>query len=176
MNFQLAEGIQILSKTPGVISSLLSGLPEGWIKTNEGENTWSPYDIVGHLIHGEKTDWIPRAKIILSDQEDKTFVPFDRFAQFEESKGKSLETLLEEFRVLRAQNIQTLNALNIDEEKLAQKGMHPDFGEVSLRQLLSTWVVHDLSHIHQISRVMVKNLREEVGPWMEFISILKGAS
>jgi uncharacterized damage-inducible protein DinB len=173
MKFQLEDGIQILSKTPEVLVSLLSGLSDEWIRTNEGENTWSPYDIVGHLIHGEKTDWIPRAKIILSDQENKTFIPFDRFAQLKDSQGNTLSALLDEFRRLRAQNISTLEAMELTGEKLNRKGMHPDLGEVSLTELLATWVAHDLSHINQMTRVMARNYSSEAGPWKAYISILR---
>lgn len=173
MNFKLKQSIQILSRTPSVIETLLTGLPDEWIFNNEGPDTWSPFDIVGHLIHGEKTDWIPRARIILSDREDKTFIPFDRFAQFENSKGKSLEQLLKEFKELRKENIQALQALKIDQEKLNAKGIHPDFGAVTLKQLLATWTVHDLSHIHQMTRVLGKNYQTEAGPWKAFISILQ---
>ncbi len=173
MNFNLNQSIQILSGTPEVIKSLLTGLPDDWIHNNEGPDTWSPFDIVGHLIHGEKTDWIPRARIILSDLKDKTFVPFDRFAQFENSQGKTLDQLLSEFKQLRQENIRILETMQIDEEKLQMKGTHPDFGEVSLKQLLATWTVHDLSHIHQMTRVLGKNYRSEAGPWKAYISILQ---
>jgi hypothetical protein len=173
MKFQVDEGIQILSKTPSVLTLLLEDLPDTWVMTNEGDQTWSPYDIVGHLIHGEKTDWIPRAKIILGDQGDKTFISFDRFAQFENSKGKTLSELLEEFRGWRLQNIEVLKAMELNEEKLKRKGMHPDLGEVSLAELLATWVAHDLSHINQMTRVMARNYKGEVGPWRAYISILK---
>ncbi|MEM9078128.1 MAG: DinB family protein [Bacteroidota bacterium] len=173
MKFSLAESIEILTKTPLVISNLLQGLSESWVKTNEGEDTWSPYDVVGHLIHGEKTDWIPRAKVILSQNEDKTFESFDRFAQFQESLGKSLEQLLKEFSDLRSENIQTLKAMNINPEMLNEQGIHPEFGPVTLKQLLATWVVHDLGHIHQITRVMARNYKTEVGPWTRYLSVLQ---
>ena len=163
----------MLTRTPGVIEKLLSGLPEAWIKTNEGPDTWSPYDIVGHLIQGEKTDWIPRVQIILNDGEDKTFAPFDRFAQFEASKGKSLEQLLEEFAWLRKQNVKTLQSMQLHNQKLEKTGMHPDLGVVTLSQLLATWVAHDLSHINQMSRVMARFYKEEAGPWKAYISILQ---
>ncbi|MEM8848252.1 MAG: DinB family protein [Bacteroidota bacterium] len=173
MQFNLVESIEILSKTPEVISSLLRGLSEPWIKTNEGSDTWSPYDVVGHLIHGEKTDWIPRAMVILNQDEDKTFKPFDRFAQFEESQGKTLEELLNEFHELRTMNLEKLKGMNIDDQMLNQQGIHPEFGPVTLKQLLATWVVHDLGHIHQITRVMAKNYTVEVGPWTNYLSILQ---
>lgn len=152
---------------------MLEGLPEEWLNNNEGEDTWSPYDVVGHLVHGERTDWVGRMNIILSDAEDKTFKPFDRFAQFEDSKGKTITMLLNEFAELREQNLNTLQKKGITEEDFGRTGIHPAFGEVKLSQLLSTWVVHDLSHIAQISRVMAKQYKEAVGPWQEYLSILK---
>lgn len=173
MTFSLQKSIEILSKTPETLSTLLHDLSGEWLLNNEGENTWSPYDIVGHLIHGEKTDWIVRAKIILSDKEDKTFIPFDRFAQEQESKGKTIHELLAEFSKLRTQNIETLVKLQISENDLLKKGMHPELGEVNLKQLLSTWTVHDLGHIAQISRVMAKQYANEVGPWNAYLGILK---
>ncbi len=173
MEFNITESIQILTKTPSVISNLLKDLPETWIKTNEGVDTWSPYDVVGHLIHGEKTDWIPRALIILSENEDKAFVPFDRFAQLKNSRSRTLKQLLAEFEELRTENIQKLQALSIDEQTLERKGIHPEFGEVTLKQLLATWVVHDLGHINQITRVMAKNYKIEVGPWTKYLAILR---
>lgn len=173
MEFNLEESIQILSKTPSVISNLLKELPETWIKTNEGGDTWSPYDVVGHLIHGEKTDWIPRAMIILSKAKDKTFKPFDRFAQFENSRGKTLEQLLSEFSELRTENLQKLQNMNLNEQILKKQGIHPEFGTVTLKQLLSAWVVHDLGHIHQLTRVMAKNYKAEAGPWTKYLSVLQ---
>lgn len=173
MDFDIEKSIEILQKTPATIQSLVGGLSEEWLKGNEGENTWSPYDIVGHLIHGEKTDWMIRAKIILSDAADKTFKPFDRFAQVNASQGKTMEELVEEFSQRRAENLQELKSLQINDSMLAQQGRHPALGEVNLRQLLSTWVVHDLGHISQISRVMAKQYQHEVGPWKEYLGILK---
>lgn len=173
MKFNLNESIEILSRTPLVFRQLLSGLSKEWINNNEGRDTWSPYDIIGHLIHGEKTDWIPRAKIILSEQTNKTFEPFDRFAQFENSQGKSLEELLIAFETLRKANIEALKAMQLTDELLDQTGIHPDLGEATLRQLLATWTIHDLSHINQMTRVMMQNYKEEVGPWKAYISLLK---
>ncbi len=173
MHFSLAHAIEILSKTPATLSSLLAGLSEPWIKNNEGPETWSPYDVVGHLIHGERTDWIPRLKIILELGESRPFDPFDRFAQFEASKGKTLSELLDTFAMLRRQNLATLNQLNLTEEPFKLKGTHPDFGPVTLDRLLATWVVHDLDHISQIARVMAKQYADEVGPWVSYLSILK---
>ncbi len=173
MLFSLQHAIEILSRTPATLTSLLAGLSEPWIKNNEGSETWSPYDVVDHLIHGERTDWIPRLKIILELGESRPFDPFNRFAQFEASKGKSLNELLETFATLRRQNLATLKQLNLTEEHFKLKGTHPDFGPVTLGQLLATWVVHDLDHISQIARVMAKQYLDEVGPWMSYLSILK---
>ncbi len=172
MKFDLSAALEILERTPKVLETLLGGISDEWAQSNEGIETWSPYDIVGHFIHGEKTDWIPRMKIILKDIEDKQFAPFDRFAQFENSKGKSLNELLEEFKALRKENIKTLRLNHISSSQLIQTGIHPAFGEVNLSQLLSTWVVHDLNHISQITRVMAKQYSDEVGPWKEYLGIL----
>jgi len=173
MQLSLPQAIEILSKTPATLNTLLAGLSEPWIKNNEGPETWSPYDVVGHLIHGERTDWIPRLKIILELGESRPFDPFDRFAQFEASQGKSLSELLETFAALRRQNLATLKQLNLTEEHFKLKGTHPDFGSVTLGQLLATWVVHDLDHISQIVRVMAQQYLDEVGPWVSYLSILK---
>ncbi|WP_276372332.1 DinB family protein [Chryseolinea sp. H1M3-3] len=173
MNFSLEKSIQILERTPEVLYLMLSNLSDDWTTKNEGDGTWSVYDIIGHLIHGEKTDWMPRAEIILSENADKDFQPFDRFAQFEESKGQSLPQLLEEFKDLRKKNIDQLRSKKVTEPKFALTGIHPAFGEVTLSQLLSTWVVHDLNHIAQISRVMAKQYKTAVGPWVEYLGILK---
>ncbi|MEQ8523154.1 DinB family protein [Gracilimonas sp.] len=173
MKFNLEHSIEILQRTPAILNEMLSNLPSEWTSANEGPNIWSPFDVVGHLIHGEKTDWIPRMKIILSSQTDKTFQPFDRFAQFEESKGKSLEQLLEEFKNLRNANIEQLKNQKLGSGDFEKKGFHPDFGEVNLSQLLSSWVVHDLNHIAQISRVMANRYKSEVGPWVNYLGILK---
>ncbi|MBL7776093.1 MAG: DinB family protein, partial [Saprospiraceae bacterium] len=150
----------------------LDGLSDAWLFENEGPDTWSPFDIVGHLIHGEKTDWIPRMRIILSDGPDKTFTPFDRFAQFEASKGKTLRQLLGEFRDLRAANLNILRATPIGPDELAKTGIHPAFGPVTLEQLLATWTVHDLGHIAQVSRVLAKQYRSAVGPWEAYLPVL----
>lgn len=172
MNFTINKSIEILDRTPKVLTTLLLDLSPAWTSANEGGETWSAFDIVGHLIHGEKTDWIPRAKIILSNTEPKAFEPYDRFAQFEESKGKSLKDLLVEFDMLRKKNIDFLKSLNIKDEQLDEKGIHPAFGEVTLRQLLATWVAHDLNHIAQIARVMAKQYKENVGPWVAYLKVL----
>jgi DinB superfamily len=170
MLFNINESLKILERTPGILENLLTGLDEEWIFSNEGKDTWSPYDVIGHLIHGEKTDWIPRMKIILNE-ENKQFIPFDRFAQFENSKGKTMTELLGEFKRLRTENLRILGEISLTEEKLDRKGIHPEFGEVTLRQLLATWVVHDLGHLCQISRVMAKQYGGEIGPWVKYFSI-----
>ncbi len=141
--------------------------------TNEGDNTWSAYDIVGHLIHGEKTDWITRAKIILGNSPNKEFEAFDRFAQYENSRGKTLNQLLDDFESLRAENLKELKSFNITNKDLFLEGIHPHFGKITLKHLLSTWVAHDLGHIAQISRVIAKQYKSEVGPWLEYITILQ---
>jgi DinB superfamily len=173
MEFELNKAIEILKRTPKSLKALLNDLPNDWIYENEGINTWSAFDIVGHLIHGEKTDWIVRCNIILRDNSNKKFAEFDRFAQFENSKNKSLSELLNEFEQLRTKNINELISLNISNKELELEGIHPEFGTISLRQLISTWVVHDLGHISQISRVMAKQYKDEVGPWIEYLGILK---
>jgi uncharacterized damage-inducible protein DinB len=173
MTFDLGKSIEILERTPAVLYMMLNNLSPDWITTNEGAETWSAFDIVGHLVHGEKADWIPRAETILAEGPDKTFHPFDRFAQFEASKGKSLAELLDEFSKLRKKNLEKLKAFRLTNEDLNKKGIHPAFGEVTLTQLLATWVVHDLNHIAQISRVMAKQYQVEVGPWIEYLRILQ---
>lgn len=172
MNFNLNHCIEILSRTPAVLDSLLGGLSDEWIHSNEGEATWSPFDIVGHLIHGDKTDWIPRMEVILSDGPDKKFDPFDRFAQFEVSKGKNFRQLLDEFKALRKENIGILKSKNLVAQDLLKTGIHPEFGEVRLEQLLATWTAHDLSHLAQITRVMARQYTREVGPWKQYLPIL----
>ena len=165
--------MEVLERTPDVLSAMLQGVSDYWTSNNEGNETWSVYDIVGHLIHGEKTDWIPRMEIILSDKTDKTFEPFDRFAQLEDSKGKSLPQLLEEFKILRRENMEHLRSKKLTSELYEEKGIHPAFGQITLSQLLSTWTVHDLNHISQIARVMAKQYKEEVGPWIDYLKILQ---
>lgn len=171
MKFDLNKSVEILSCTPSVLESLLHNLSDTWLFSNEGPDSWSPFDIVGHLVHGEQTDWMERTNIILFS-EDKHFRKFDRFAQFEESKGKTITQLLAEFRKLREKNIEYLKSLALTEEKLALIGIHPAFGEVTLKQLLATWVVHDLNHIAQISRVLAKQYSDETGPWIEYLPLL----
>jgi len=173
VQFNLDLTIEILRRTPATLRSLLHGLSEPWIAQNEGEGTWSPHDIVGHLIHGEHEDWIPRTRIILESGAEKPFAPFDVLRLTDYSKGKSLSQLLDEFERLRIENLEILSELNLQPYQLELKGQHPTFGDITLRQLLSTWAVHDLSHIAQISRVMAKQYASEVGPWSEFLPILR---
>lgn len=173
MKFELSKAKEILEQTPTTLRSLLSNLSEEWLKNNEGENTWSPYDVIGHMVHGEKTDWITRTKIILGDSENKKFEPFDRSAHLNKSKEVDITALLGEFETLRSNNLQELESLHISEDDLTKKGIHPAFGEVTLAQLISTWAVHDLNHIAQITRVMANQYKAEVGPWFEYLRILK---
>ncbi len=172
MQFEINKAIAILERTPSTLNSLLKDLPTDWTSPNEGGDTWSPYDVVGHLINGELTDWVVRTEIILSSDPDKEFEPYDRFAQFKSSKGKTLNELLEEFTSLRAENLNKLRAINISEADLQREGIHPEFGGVSLKTMLSAWVVHDLGHIVQISRVMAKQYKEEAGPWIKYLAVL----
>ena len=172
MNFTLEKSFEILERTPTVLRTLLSGLSDDWIMNNEGPETFSPYDVMGHLIHGEKTDWRDRTVMILEHGTEKTFVPFDRFAQFEASKGKSLTNLIDDFEKLRLDSLTWLKSLNLTEENFNKKGTHPALGQVTLRQLLSTWVIHDLTHIAQITRVMAKQYKSEIGPWIEYFRIM----
>jgi hypothetical protein len=173
MTFNLEQSIEILDNTPKVLSSYLLNLSNDWLKHNEGAHTWSPYDILGHLIYGEQTDWMVRIQTILSDSENKLFEPFDRFAQLENNQNQPVSELLEIFSKLRAQNIKTLKSLNISETDFTKTGIHPEFGKVTLAQLMATWVVHDLGHIAQISRVMAKQYKTDVGPWIDYLGVLK---
>ncbi|HEX2896999.1 MAG TPA: DinB family protein [candidate division Zixibacteria bacterium] len=172
MNFDLNQALAILRRTPDVLETLLKDLPEPWTMQNEGGKSWSPYDVIGHLIHGEKTDWIDRTKIVLFEGPDKTFTPFDRFAQFQESQGKSLNQLLAEFRTLRLANLKTLEGFKITADMLDKTAMHPSLGKVTLRNLLATWTAHDLNHIYQIVRVMAKHYKTEVGPWSQYLRLV----
>lgn len=172
MKYNTEKSTEILERTPLVLKSLLTGLHEDWVMNNEGPETFSPYDVLGHLIHGEKTDWPVRIKIILEHGGTKPFPAYDRFAQYEESKGKSLQQLLDEFEKLRMENVQWFKSLNLTETVLDKKGMHPKLGEVTMRNLLACWVVHDLTHIAQVTRVMAKQYKEAIGPWSEFFRVL----
>jgi hypothetical protein len=175
MEHNLANTVSLLARTPAVLDALLRDLPEAWTLRNEGENTWSAFDVVGHLIHGERTDWMPRARMILQFGEGQTFEPFDRFAQRRESQGKSMGQLLDEFASLRAENLNQLRALNLQQKDLELRGRHPALGAVTLSQLLATWAAHDLTHLHQISRVLAQQYREAVGPFSAFLGVLKCA-
>jgi DinB superfamily len=172
MKYSLQRSYEILDRTPVLLQSLLADLPDDWVMPNEGPETFSPYDVVGHLIHGEKTDWTVRAKMILEFGNTKTFERYNRFAQYEESKGKPLQQLLDEFAAARTENMIWFKSLNLTEDDLDKKGMHPVLGVVTLRNLLATWVIHDLTHIAQVTRVMAKQYKEEMGPWTEFFRIL----
>ena len=178
--FSLAEAIAILTRTPAALDAVLRGLPDVWVlrnegRTKDGNDTWSAFDIVGHLIVGERTDWMPRARIILEKGQACTFDPFDRFAQARESQGKALAQLLDEFARLRRENLAALQALNLQPEDLARRGVHPELGVVTLSQLLATWAVHDLTHVHQLSRVMAHQYRDAVGPWSAYLGVLRCA-
>jgi hypothetical protein len=172
MDFDLELGRQILDRTPSSIIGLLRGLPEEWTHANEGPGTWSPHQVVAHLIHGERTDWIPRAKLILAGDATATFVPFQREGGFEDARSRSIEDLLDLFATLRAGSLRALDGFRLGERELAMTAVHPALGRVSLRQLLASWVVHDLGHIVQISRVMAKQYRDAVGPWTEYLTVL----
>jgi hypothetical protein len=173
MQHNLQEIISLLARTPASLNALLRDLPETWTLRNEGENTWSAYDILGHLIIGERTDWMPRAKIILQFGESQSFAKFDRWAQERESQGKSLNQLLDEFSRLRTENLSEMRALNLQPDDLNKRGQHPALGPVTLSQLLSTWAVHDLTHLHQLSRVMSYQYRDAVGPWSQYLGVLQ---
>jgi DinB superfamily len=170
--FDLQAGVAVLERTPVTLREMLAGLPSQWIDGDEGPETWSPYVVVGHLVHGERTDWIPRARIILEHGLDRRFEPFDRSAQFRDSKGKSLEKLLDELADLRRENLATLTGWQLSDAQLDLQGEHPELGVVTLRELLGTWVAHDLGHIAQISRVMAKQYRDAVGPWRAYLPVM----
>ena len=171
-DLRLEEAVAVLERTPAAVRALLDGLPETWVRATEGERTWSPYDVVGHLAYAERADWLGRARHILSG-DPSPFTPFDRRAQFRESEGKSLQVLLAEFTELRGRNMTELREMNLGEEDLKRAGRHPDFGEVTLGQLLAAWVVHDLDHVAQIARTMAKVYTDAVGPWAAYLSILR---
>ena len=173
MKFQIEKAIEILSQTPETVKSLLGNLSDEWIENAPNSEHWSPFDIIGHLIHGEETDWLPRAEIILAQSENSTFEPFDRFAQFVKSRGRTLNELLETFTALRTKNLVILCDMNLTEEKLKLKGIHPELGEVTLEQLLATWAVHDLNHIKQLVTVLAHRYAENVGVWKQYLSILQ---
>jgi hypothetical protein len=171
----IAEASALLARTPGTLDAWLRGLPECWLVAHEGGDTWSPIDIVGHLIHGERTDWIPRIRRILDHDGSVAFEPFDRLAQFQESAGKSLPDLLDEFARLRQDNVRELAALRVDETQLSRPGLHPSLGAVTLGQVLATWVAYDLDHVTQIARVMAMQYAEEVGPGRAYLRVISGS-
>jgi hypothetical protein len=173
--FVMDDGVAILARTPATLDALLRGLPDGWIAAHEGGETWSPFDVVGHLIHGERTDWVPRVRIILQHGEARAFDPFDRFAQFGGSEGRTLASLLDEFATLRRESLRELAALRLTDADLDRRGQHPELGVVTLRQLLATWVAHDLDHVAQVSRVLARQYSDEVGPWRAFLRIISGS-
>jgi len=175
MGHNLQQTISLLTRTPAALNALLRDLPETWTLRNEGENTWSAFDVVGHLIHCERTDWMPRARIVLQFGEARSFEPVDRFRHVRESQGKPLGQLLDEFAGLRSDNLGELRALNLRQEDLERHGRHPSLGVVTLSELLATWAAHDLTHLHQVSRVMAHQYREAVGPWSPYLGVLKCA-
>ena len=169
----MTETIALLTRTPATLNALLRGLPDSWTRRNEGTDTWSPYDIIGHLAQAERNDWMPRVRHILAHGDSQPFPPFNRFTQMQEPQSKSLEQLLDEFASLRSESLASLQALNLQPEDLALPGKHPSLGPVTLSQLLSTWAVHDLTHLHQISRVMACQYRDAVGPWSVYLGVLQ---
>ena len=175
MEHNLQNTIALLARTPLALDALLRDLPESWTLRNEGEGTWSPFDLIGHLIHGERTDWLPRARRVLQLGEDRPFDSFDRWAQTRESEGKSLAQLLDEFARLRSENLAALKAMNLQPKDLESRGRHPELGAVTLSELLATWAAHDLTHLHQLARVMAHQYREAVGPWSKYLGVLQCA-
>ena len=173
-SFVTEEAAAILARTPATLDALLRGLPDGWTVAHEGGDTWSPVDIIGHLIHGERTDWIPRAMIILEQGEARAFDAFDRFAHLAVSEGRTLASLLDEFATLRQKNLRELAALHLTDADLDRRGRHPELGLVTLLQLLTTWVAHDLDHVVQVSRVLARQYSDEVGPWRAYLRVVSG--
>ncbi len=172
MKQNLHDTISLLARTPAALDALLRDLPENWVFGTEGDGTWSPFDIVGHLIHGERADWIPRVKMILQSGEGQTFVPFDRTGHAREVQGKSLSQLLDEFARARGKNLEELRALNLRGEDMERRGRHPSLGVVAMSELLATWAAHDMTHLHQISRAMAHQYNEAVGPWSAYLGVL----
>ena len=170
----MEEAVAILARTPATLDALLRGLPDGWVAAHEGGDTWSPFDVIGHLIHGERTDWVPRAKIIREHGEARIFDKFDRFAQLAVSQDRTLPSLLDEFAALRQENLRELAALRLTDADLDRQGRHPEHGVVTMRQLLATWVAHDLDHVVQVSRVLARQYSDEVGPWRAYLRIISG--
>jgi hypothetical protein len=173
MEFELDKGLAVLERTPRVVDVMLRGLGDAWVRSNEGGETWTPFDVVGHLVHADKTDWIPRARMILEHGERRKFEPFDRFAMLTTSAGRSLESLLDEFPSVRASSLLTVRGWKLTPERLKLRGTHPEFGSVTLGQLLATWVAHDLDHLSQIVRVMAKQYSSAVGPWAAFLKVVR---
>jgi hypothetical protein len=172
-NFDLGASMAVLERTPAVLRALLVGLPDRWTTINEGGDTWNPMQVVAHLIHGERTDWIPRARIILAQGADREFEPFDRFAHLNEDQGRTISQLLDEFVHLRADGLTTLRGWHLTDAHLELTGVHPEFGEVTLKQLLATWTAHDLGHLVQVARTMARQYRDDAGPWRAYLSVLK---
>lgn len=172
MEHNLQQTISLLSRTPAVLDALLRGLPEAWTLQTEGDGSWSPFEVVAHLIHCERTDWMPRTRMILQFGESRAFEPFDRLGHVRESEGRSLAQLLDAFARLRSDNLSELSALNLQQEQLGLRGRHPSLETVTLSELLAAWAVHDLTHLHQISRVMAHQYREAVGPWKAYLGVL----
>lgn len=172
--FAMDEAVAILSRTPAALDALLRGLPASWIHAHEGGETWSPFDVIGHLIHGERTDWMARVRILLEHGEARAFDPFDRLAQFAESRGRTPDSLLDEFAARRRENLASLEALRLSEADMDRRGLHPSLGVVTLRELLATWVAHDLDHLMQIARVLGTQYSDAVGPWRAYLRIISG--
>jgi hypothetical protein len=172
MRFELASSLDILRRTPATLRALLEGAGDGWTRSNEGPDTFSPFDVVGHLIDGEETDWMPRAGIILSRDPEATFVPYDRFRHYARNRERTLDSLLDEFARLRIANLERLASWDLGDTELDLRATHPSLGPVTLRQLLATWVAHDLGHVAQVARVMAKQYREQVGPWVQYLPVL----
>ena len=171
MEHNLSSTVALLTRTPATLDALLRSLPVEWTRSNEGGDTWSAFDVVGHLIHAERTDWMPRVKTILGTWEPRPFEPFDRLGHVREVQGKSLEQLLDEFARARADSLAALQALNLTQDDLDRRGLHPTLGPVTLSQLLATWAAHDLTHLHQLSRVMAHQYRDAVGPWSQYLGV-----
>ena len=173
MDFRFDEALPVLQRTPAVLRALLLDLPDPWISANEGSGTWTPFDVIGHLIHGERTDWVPRVEHILQHGGTRPFAAFDREAMFTNSKGRSLTELLDTFGQLRTGSLNRLAALGLTDADLARHGRHPEFGAVTMAQHLATWVAHDMSHVSQVVRVMAHRYSTAVGPWRAYLSILR---
>ena len=173
MEFDLENSLALLARTPSVLAAFLHGLPDRWTTCNEDENSWTPIDIVAHLLYADHSNWMPRTRLILDSGESKPFAPFNRFGHLDERQGKSLDQLLESFAHLRSQNLEELRALNLNETDLEKQGRHPALGTATLSQLLAAWTVHDLTHIHQLTRVLAHQYRDAVGPWNKFLGVLQ---